>query len=157
MVVPGGDLDGTDDDGDALAVGHGVRIEDRLAECSLRQPRCGVEMADQRPQQFLSRLSTKHKILFVETVGPDPQLAAPYAWFRRADGFPNITILRIQFPTWQWGDGEFVDVVEMRLNKVVQMIRGKRGTTVRLSGTMLVISSSGVKRKRDRNFAACSE
>lgn len=30
------------------------------------------------------------------------------------------------------GDGEFVDVVEMRLNKVVQMIRGKRGTVVRL-------------------------
>lgn len=30
------------------------------------------------------------------------------------------------------GDGEFVDVVEMRLNKVVQMIRGKRGTKVSL-------------------------
>src|ERR1041385_6345653 len=32
----------------------------------------------QRPQQFLSRLSARHKILFLETVGPDPQLAAPY-------------------------------------------------------------------------------
>src|SRR6185436_12333379 len=53
----------------------------------------------QRPQQFLSRLSAQHKILFVETVGPDPQLAAPYARFRNADGFPNITLLRIQFPT----------------------------------------------------------
>src|SRR6185312_15315995 len=29
----------------------------------------------QRPQQFLSRLSAHHKILFVETIGPDPQLA----------------------------------------------------------------------------------
>src|SRR5215208_6280521 len=63
----------------------------------------------QRPQQFLSRLSARHKILFVETVGPDPQLAAPYARFRPADGFPNITILRIQFPTGQWNDGAFVD------------------------------------------------
>src|SRR5436190_24080229 len=63
----------------------------------------------QRPQQFLSRLSARHKILFVETVGPDPQLAAPYARLRDADGFPNITILRLQFPTWQWGDGEFID------------------------------------------------
>src|SRR3954471_8617828 len=69
----------------------------------------------QRPQQFLSRLSAKHKILFVETVGPDPQLAAPYARFRLLDGFPNITILRIQFPTWQWGDGDFVDRERRRL------------------------------------------
>ncbi len=69
----------------------------------------------QRPQQFLSRLSARHKILFVETVGPDPQLAAPYARFRSADGFPNITILRIQFPTWQWGDGDFVDRERRRL------------------------------------------
>jgi len=30
------------------------------------------------------------------------------------------------------GDGEMVDVVEMKLNKVVRMIRGKQGTTVRL-------------------------
>jgi glycosyltransferase involved in cell wall biosynthesis len=69
----------------------------------------------QRPQQFLSRLSAKHKILFVETVGPDPQLAAPYARFRNADGFPNITILRIQFPTWQWNKGAFVDKERRRL------------------------------------------
>lgn len=69
----------------------------------------------QRPQQFLSRLSARHKILFVETVGPDPQLAAPYARFRSADGFPNITILRIQFPTWQWGDSDFVDRERRRL------------------------------------------
>jgi hypothetical protein len=69
----------------------------------------------QRPQQFLSRLSTRHRILFVETVGPDPHLAAPYARFREADGFPNITLLRIQFPTGQWSDGSFVDRERRRL------------------------------------------
>jgi len=69
----------------------------------------------QRPQQFLSRLSARHKILFVETVGPDPHLAAPYARIRSADGFPNITILRLQFPTWQWDDGDFVDRERRRL------------------------------------------
>jgi glycosyltransferase involved in cell wall biosynthesis len=69
----------------------------------------------QRPQQFLSRLSARHKILFVETVGPDPQLAAPYAWFKAYDGFPNLFVLRIQFPTWQWGDGAFVDRERRRL------------------------------------------
>lgn len=31
------------------------------------------------------------------------------------------------------GDGEFVDTVDMKLNKVVDLIRGKRGTKVRLS------------------------
>ena len=69
----------------------------------------------QRPQQFLSRLSQRHKILFVETIGPDPHLAAPCARFRSADSFPNITILRIQFPTWQWGNGGFVDRERRRL------------------------------------------
>ena len=60
-------------------------------------------------------MSARHKILFVETVGPDPQLAAPYAWFKAYDGFPNITVLRIQFPTWQWSDGAFVDRERRRL------------------------------------------
>src|SRR5689334_22720159 len=31
----------------------------------------------QRPQQFISRISAQHKILFVETIGPDPQLSSP--------------------------------------------------------------------------------
>jgi len=69
----------------------------------------------QRPQQFLSRLSQRHKILFVETVGPDPQLATPVARYRTAEGFPNITILRLQFPAWRWGDGEYVDRERCRI------------------------------------------
>src|SRR6266478_3703388 len=60
----------------------------------------------QRPQQFVSRLSNKHRVLFVETLGPDPGLAAPLARFERLEKFPNITLLRLQFPTWRWNDGE---------------------------------------------------
>jgi glycosyltransferase involved in cell wall biosynthesis len=63
----------------------------------------------QRPQQFLSRLSARHKILFVETVGPDPQLSSAVARFWTAPNFPNITILRLQFPAWRWSDAAFVD------------------------------------------------
>jgi glycosyltransferase involved in cell wall biosynthesis len=63
----------------------------------------------QRPQQFLSRLSKRHKILFVETVAPDPQLVVPTARFRVEENFPNITILRIQFPSFCWNDGHYVD------------------------------------------------
>ena len=71
----------------------------------------------QRPQQFLSRLSARHKILFVETIGPDPQLVSPVARFWTAPNFPNITILRLQFPTWRWSDGAFVDRERRRLVK----------------------------------------
>src|SRR5947207_5543522 len=69
----------------------------------------------QRPQQFISRLSRRHKILFVETVAPDLELAAPLARFRSAPDHPNITILRLQFPAWRWDDGEYVDAERRRL------------------------------------------
>lgn len=71
----------------------------------------------QRPQQFISRLSQKHKILFIETLGPDPQLAAPYAFFRSPEGFPNITVLRLQFPSWRWKDSAYVDQERRRIVK----------------------------------------
>lgn len=69
----------------------------------------------QRPQQFLSRLSARHRILFVETVGPDPHLVAPFARFRVEEKFPNVTILRLQFPEWRWSDGEYVDAKRREL------------------------------------------
>ncbi|HWC60669.1 MAG TPA: glycosyltransferase family 1 protein, partial [Verrucomicrobiae bacterium] len=71
----------------------------------------------QRPQQFLSRLSARHKILFVETFAPDPQLSSPMARFWTAPNFPNVTILRLQFPAWRWSDGAFVDRERRRLVK----------------------------------------
>lgn len=69
----------------------------------------------QRPQQFISRLSQRHKILFVETIGPDATLAAPLARFRIAENFPNVTLLRLQFPAWRWGDANYVDSERRRL------------------------------------------
>jgi glycosyltransferase involved in cell wall biosynthesis len=71
----------------------------------------------QRPQQFLARLSARHKILFVETVGPDPELSSATARFWTATNFPNMTILRLQFPAWRWSDGAFVDRERCRLVK----------------------------------------
>jgi glycosyltransferase involved in cell wall biosynthesis len=69
----------------------------------------------QRPQQFISRLSKRHKILFVETIGPDATLAAPYVRFRIAENFPNVTLIRLQFPTWLWDNGARVDSERRRL------------------------------------------
>jgi glycosyltransferase involved in cell wall biosynthesis len=69
----------------------------------------------QRPQQFISRLSHRHRVLFVETLAPSPELAAPLVRFRPAPGYPNITILSLQFPTWRWNDGDYVDAERRRL------------------------------------------
>jgi glycosyltransferase involved in cell wall biosynthesis len=53
--------------------------------------------------------------LFVETLAPDPHLASPMARFSRPESFPNLTILRLQFPAWRWDDAEFVDRERRRL------------------------------------------
>lgn len=69
----------------------------------------------QRPQQFVSRLSQRHKILFVEMAAPSPELATPMARYRTAENFPNVTILTLQFPAWRWTDGEYVDAERRRI------------------------------------------
>src|SRR4051812_43053505 len=69
----------------------------------------------QRPQQFLSRLSRNHRILFVETRAPEPNLVSPLARWEILEAFQNITILRIQFPTSQWEDAAFIDQERRRL------------------------------------------
>jgi len=69
----------------------------------------------QRPQQFVSRLSRGHKILFVEMIAPAPDLAIPTARYRSPESFPNVTILTMQFPTWRWNDGKYVDAERRRI------------------------------------------
>src|SRR4051794_11882737 len=71
----------------------------------------------QRPQQFVSRLSKKRKVIFVETVAPAADLVRPTLRFRQPEGFPNITILTVQFPSWRWNDGAFVDKERRRVVK----------------------------------------
>src|SRR5205823_6254050 len=62
----------------------------------------------QRPQQFLSRLSKRHRILFVETRAPDPNLVAPLARLEVLETYPNLTLLHLQFPTARWNDGAYI-------------------------------------------------
>src|ERR1051325_9756194 len=77
----------------------------------------------QRPQQFISRLSRRHPVLFVETLAPDPTLAAPSARFRTPENLPNLTILTLQFPTWCWNDAAFVDAERRQI--VQRFIAGR--------------------------------
>jgi glycosyltransferase involved in cell wall biosynthesis len=76
----------------------------------------------QRPQQFVSRLSQLHRTLFIETLAPDAQLAAPLARFRTPAEFPNLTVLTLQFPSWRWQDAAYVDAERRRL--VLQFVKG---------------------------------
>jgi glycosyltransferase involved in cell wall biosynthesis len=76
----------------------------------------------QRPQQFLSRLSRRHPVLFVETIGPDGQLVAPSVRLHKSADYPNVTRLRLQFPAWRWGDGAYVD--RMRRELVQEALQG---------------------------------
>ena len=71
----------------------------------------------QRPQQFLSRLSKLHPILFVE--GPhivDENIEPRAVWRRDAD-FPNIVVMRTEFSKARWdaAQGAHIDVERYRL------------------------------------------
>ena len=76
----------------------------------------------QRPQQFMSRFSQKHRVLFVETMAPDENLVTPLVQLRRFEKWPNLTLLRLQFPSWRWHDGEWIDRERRRLVK--EALRG---------------------------------
>lgn len=69
----------------------------------------------QRPQQFMSRLSQRHPVLFIETLPPDPELSAPLVRFRQVQEFPNLVLLSLQFPAWRWNDANYVDQARREL------------------------------------------
>ena len=81
----------------------------------------------QRPQQFLSRFSARHPILFVE--GPVPAPGLPHAKsvveVREVEEFPNILVLRSRVPAERWGDGAWVDKERRRL--VQEVLSGPLG------------------------------
>jgi glycosyltransferase involved in cell wall biosynthesis len=63
----------------------------------------------------MSRLSRRRKVIFVETLAPSLELVTPVARFRKPGELPNLTILSVQFPSWRWNDGEYVDRERRRL------------------------------------------
>ncbi len=67
----------------------------------------------QRPQQFLSRLSKTHPVLFVEThCSPTP---VSYTRTRVARGHHGVTILEVHLPADHWADGCFIDLERRRV------------------------------------------
>ena len=79
----------------------------------------GWDWVWQRPQQFISRLSRRHRVLFIEGPVPKNNLAEPRATLRDVLDYPNIVVLQIQMPSSRWRDGAWVDKERRR---VVQSI-----------------------------------
>lgn len=46
----------------------------------------------------------------------------PLARLKALADFPNISVLRVQFPSWRWADGAFVDAERLRI--VQETVRG---------------------------------
>ena len=69
----------------------------------------------QRPQQFLSRLSKNHRILFIEAPCPLETARTAQATLREVSDYPNIVVLQMQMPASRWSDGAWVDKERRRL------------------------------------------
>ena len=89
----------------------------------------GWDWVWQRPQQFLSRFSRRHQILFVEGPTPAEDVTEPVPELREVAEFPNITIMRMKMPASRWFDGAWVDKQRRRL--VQELLAGPLGLRFR--------------------------
>ena len=89
----------------------------------------GWDWVWQRPQQFLSRFSKRHQILFVEGPLPSDEVSVPTPEMREVPEFPNITVLRMKMPASRWNDGAWVD--KERRHLVQEVLAGPLGLRFR--------------------------
>jgi glycosyltransferase involved in cell wall biosynthesis len=73
----------------------------------------------QRPQQFISRLSKRHRILFVEGPCPSPTINSTEKTLSEIPDYPNVLVLQMKVPAKRWHDGDWVDQERRR---VVQQV-----------------------------------
>jgi glycosyltransferase involved in cell wall biosynthesis len=69
----------------------------------------------QRPQQFLSRLSKRHRVLFVEAPRPIAEISSASVCVRDVADYPNILVVQNKIPATCWSDGAWVDQERRRL------------------------------------------
>jgi glycosyltransferase involved in cell wall biosynthesis len=67
----------------------------------------GWDWVWQRPQQFLSRFSKNHPVLFVETYCTDT--THTYVRMRSPEAHPNLTVAEVHLPSSRWTDGDYID------------------------------------------------
>src|SRR5881409_2672328 len=68
----------------------------------------GWDWVWQRPQQFLSRLSERHRVLFIEAPIASQAVKLPEVTLREISDFPNIVVLQIKVPASRWSDNAWV-------------------------------------------------
>jgi glycosyltransferase involved in cell wall biosynthesis len=84
----------------------------------------GWDWVWQRPQQFLSRLSRNHQVLFIE--GPVPaEVSTAELTLREVPDFPNILVLQMKLPAARWSDGAWID--RERRRQVQSLLAGPLG------------------------------
>jgi glycosyltransferase involved in cell wall biosynthesis len=84
----------------------------------------GWDWVWQRPQQFLSRLSQNHRVLFIE--GPAPaDVSTAELTLREVPDFPNILVLQMKLPATRWSDGVWID--QERRRQVQSLLAGPLG------------------------------
>lgn len=79
----------------------------------------------QRPQQYLSRFSRRHPVLFVETYCAD--VSATRLEIRQAESHPNVTVLKMHLPATRWHESGFIDAERRRALKeaLASELRGR--------------------------------
>jgi glycosyltransferase involved in cell wall biosynthesis len=75
----------------------------------------GWDWVWQRPQQFLSRLSRRHRVLFIEGPVPCEKLSEARATLRDVHDYPNVVVLQMQMPASRWANNAWVDKERRRL------------------------------------------
>ena len=75
----------------------------------------GWDWVWQRPQQFISRLARRRRVLFVDALRVVEKSVAPRYEISVVPGHPNVTLLQMEFPASRWGDGAWVDAQRLRL------------------------------------------
>jgi glycosyltransferase involved in cell wall biosynthesis len=83
----------------------------------------------QRPQQFLSRLSKKHRVLFIEAPDAIDGLPASKVTLREVDDYPNVVVLQMQLPASQLANRDWADSERRRL--VQSVLAGPLGRSFR--------------------------
>jgi glycosyltransferase involved in cell wall biosynthesis len=75
----------------------------------------GWDWVWQRPQQLLSRLSKRHRVLFVESPASDETATSTQVAMREVSDYPNIIVLRITIPAARSADISWVDKERRRV------------------------------------------
>jgi glycosyltransferase involved in cell wall biosynthesis len=73
----------------------------------------GWDWVWQRPQQYLSRLAKKHRVLFVESRRSE-QAETTYQ-LQTPEGHSNVTVFQIHFPSSRWEDYAFIDLERRKI------------------------------------------